>query len=113
MPTIKLLPKRDKVKTKRFDKKPKNYKKSGKQEMIHKLVYCTERWRKLRLAYIIEHPLCEECLKNGKTVPATEVHHQVPISKGQSELEIISLGFDAKNLMALCEQCHHQIHKKP
>ena len=32
-------------------------------------------WRKIRNLYISKHPLCEECLKIDRLVPADEVHH--------------------------------------
>ena len=56
------------------------------------------RYRKLRELYINKHPLCEECLKHGRTVPAEEVHHIVPVKWGGKH------SFD--NFMALCQSCH-------
>lgn len=46
-------------------------------------------------------PLCEMCLKNHKTTPATEVHHIRPLSRGGTH--------DEDNLMALCKPCHSKI----
>jgi 5-methylcytosine-specific restriction enzyme A len=38
-------------------------------------------WQRERLAYLHEHPLCEDCLEQGKTEAATEVHHMDYVHK--------------------------------
>ncbi|MDR1002423.1 MAG: HNH endonuclease [Oscillospiraceae bacterium] len=63
----------------------------------HNKIY-GRRWRTIRDLYIQAHPLCEECLKSGKYVPADEVHHIVPTDQGGTH--------DFANLMALCQSCH-------
>lgn len=59
------------------------------------------RWRKIRKAFLAAHPLCEMCKRNGRTVPAEEVHHVLPVSEGGTHA--------ASNLMALCKRCHSSI----
>lgn len=61
-------------------------------------------WNKVRLAYIAEHPLCEDCNARGKTTPAREVHHIIPLADGGDRT-------DWNNLVALCSYCHHQRHR--
>ena len=39
-------------------------------------------WRKVRERYVQSHPLCEQCLKEGRMTPTEEVHHIKPISQG-------------------------------
>ena len=56
------------------------------------------RWRKIRNLYISKHPLCEECLKAGRYIPADEVHHIKPTDQGGTHAE--------DNLMSLCQSCH-------
>jgi len=56
------------------------------------------RWRKIRELYLSKHPLCEHCLEIDLLVPATEVHHIVPVSEGG--------GDEDANLMSLCKACH-------
>jgi len=56
------------------------------------------QWRKIRTLYISKHPLCEECEKSGRLVPATEVHHIIPLDEGGSNAD--------ENLQALCKPCH-------
>jgi len=56
------------------------------------------RWRDVRAAYLASHPLCVDCLKRGRPVAATEVHHIVRLSKGGDHGE--------NNLIALCHGCH-------
>ena len=56
------------------------------------------RWRKIRDLYYSKHPLCEECLKHGRLVPADEIHHIVPVDQGGSH--------DDDNLVSLCQSCH-------
>lgn len=61
-------------------------------------------WRKIRNRYIKAHPLCEECLANGRMTPATEVHHILPVNHGGSN--------DETNLKSLCKPCHSKITAK-
>lgn len=74
-------------------------------------IYNSKEWKHLRRSYISEHPLCEECLKNGKVTPAQEVHHIVKFSTGKTEAEVKSLAYDETNLMSLCSKCHKEKHK--
>lgn len=56
------------------------------------------RWRRLRTAYLVAHPLCVECQKRGAIVLATDVDHVVARRNGGSD--------DESNLQALCHACH-------
>lgn len=62
--------------------------------------YGTE-WRNIRNRYVMLHPLCEECAKQGKLTPTEEVHHIKPLAHGGTN--------DDENLMALCKSCHSRI----
>lgn len=61
-------------------------------------------WKRIRDRYISLHPLCEECLKEGRSTLATEVHHRIPLGDGGTNEE--------KNLEAVCKACHSRIHAK-
>ena len=78
----------------------------------HHAVYNTGTWRKLRLWWLSEHPLCARCLNVGKFVSAIDVHHIIEIDKGATLMEKRTLGFDAENLESLCKDCHKEEHKK-
>lgn len=56
------------------------------------------KWQKLRLAYLTRNPLCVDCLQQGETTAAQEVHHIIPKAEGGTE--------EPSNLMALCKPCH-------
>ena len=58
------------------------------------------RWRKLRARFLADHPLCEECLRAGRAVAATDVDHIIP-HRGNPDLM-----WDEENLQALCHSCH-------
>ena len=59
-------------------------------------------WKRIRERYVREHPLCEQCLKEGRFTPVEEVHHIVPLSHG---------GTNAwSNLMSVCKSCHNKLH---
>lgn len=58
-------------------------------------------WRKIRTRYIKAHAFCEDCLSRGRYVPATEVHHKLPLKDGGTN--------DESNLMSLCKSCHSRI----
>ena len=61
-------------------------------------------WKRIRDRYAAQHPLCEQCLKEGRYTPVEEVHHILPISKGGTHAE--------SNLMSLCQSCHTKIHRE-
>ncbi len=58
------------------------------------------RWRRMRKAFLQRHPLCVECMKEGKVTPATVVDHIVP-HRGDPRLF-----WDVKNWQPLCKGCH-------
>ena len=62
-------------------------------------VYNTQRWRRVRAAFLARNPLCCDCLERGDRVPATEVDHVIPLSEGGRPY-----AFD--NLAARCKSCH-------
>ena len=75
---------------------------------IRRKAYNNTEWRKLRDTYIKEHPLCEDCLNEGKVVPAEDVHHiRSPFQNGECNKALL---LDYNNLMALCKQCHNKRH---
>ena len=59
-------------------------------------------WKRIRDRYAAAHPLCEQCLKEGRLTSVEEVHHILPISQGGTH--------DTSNLMSLCQSCHTKIH---
>ena len=66
--------------------------------------YKSTRWLKLRQIKLNHSPLCEQCLKEGRTTAATLVHHIKPIEEGGAM-------YDYSNLMSLCSECHNKIHQ--
>lgn len=66
-------------------------------------VYNTSIWRKLRQAKLMTSPLCEVC----KKAPAYDVHHKESFVNKSNWQE---LAFDSTNLLAVCRNCHNEIH---
>lgn len=60
----------------------------------------TARWQRYRLTFLAQHPLCAECERAGRIVPATVVDHVVP-HKGDE-----ALFWDHANHRPLCKPCH-------
>jgi len=58
------------------------------------------KWRRARIRYLREHPLCVECLSKGQVAAATVVDHVIP-PKGDYELF-----WDESNWQSLCK-FHH------
>lgn len=98
MPTINKLP-----------KKSREYNNAGNRAERQK-IYSTQQWKKLSKAYLMMHPLCEECLKAGKVTPAVHVHHIVSFMTASDELKRLELALDSNNLEALCVACHTAKH---
>ena len=61
-----------------------------------------EGWRRIRAAYVKRHPLCEDCLKEGRVTPVEQVHHILPLRDGGTN--------DFSNLRSLCAACHARTH---
>lgn len=100
MPTLNLQKKTKKETNQRNEN-------TASREMRRKAYNNTE-WRKLRDTYIKEHPLCEDCLNEGKVVPAEDIHHiRSPFQNGECNKALL---LDYNNLMALCKQCHNKRH---
>lgn len=59
-------------------------------------------WEKLRAAKLADDPLCEHCEKQGRTTPAQDVDHIIPIR------ERPDLRLARDNLQSLCRPCHNR-----
>lgn len=59
-------------------------------------------WQRIRNAYARRHPLCEDCLAEGRTTPMEQVHHILPLREGGAN--------DWENLRSLCAACHARTH---
>ena len=73
-------------------------------------VYSSSRWKKLRLAKLMQQPLCEMCLLRKKIVPAVDVHH-IDSFLNYNGYRRISLAYDINNLLSLCKECHSWLHR--
>lgn len=60
----------------------------------------TGDWQKARKAWLLEHPLCVECEREGEFVTAIDVDHIVP-HRGDRELF-----WDQENWQGLCKRHH-------
>ena len=69
------------------------------------------RWRELRGRALAAHPLCQDCEAQGLWVPATEVHHVVPVETAFGYAEKERLMFNPTNLRCLCHSCHMREHR--
>ena len=95
----------------KIERKKKTYeRKQTDMRALRAKCYSNSTWRKLRDTYMHSHPICEECLKQGKVTPAEDIHHKKSPFKG-GEINY-SLLLDPENLMALCKDCHAEHHNK-
>lgn len=62
--------------------------------------YHSRKWYNLSRAFLQDHPLCEECKKNGILKAAQCVDHIVPYPICKDYF------FDRRNLQALCFDCN-------
>ena len=56
-------------------------------------------WKKMRSVYLAGHPWCADCLREGKYVPAIDVHH---VQRHMGDRAT----FNSSPLEALCHSCH-------
>ena len=90
------------------EKKPRPERKETDMRKLRRIAYNDTRWRKERDTFLKEHPLCDDCLAKGKITPATDVHHiRSPFQHGEINYNLL---LDYDNLMALCKDCHGNLH---
>jgi 5-methylcytosine-specific restriction protein A len=78
------------------------------EKLLRRKAYNNTAWRKLRDEHIRNFPLCDNCLANGKVVPAEDVHHKVsPFRNGEINWTLL---LDPDNLQSLCRKCHGEEH---
>lgn len=58
------------------------------------------RWREVRDAYLVAHPLCVICHMRGILVAATVVDHRIPHKGDMAKF------WDRCNWQSLCKSCH-------
>lgn len=92
-------------------KKPKK-KENNLYDEERRKIYKSARWRNLRALKIADQPLCELCLKEGKTTIAEDVHHIISFMSTDDPLKRKFLAYDYKNLMSICKMHHQMIHNQ-
>lgn len=78
----------------------KQYEKYGRDSETRKRY--GRAWKRIRDSYAATHPLCEQCLKEGRYTKVEQVHHIKPLAEGGTHAR--------ENLMSLCSACHARIH---
>jgi 5-methylcytosine-specific restriction protein A len=63
-------------------------------------IYHSNRWRKLRAAFMSKHPLCVRCLSYDIVTVATDLDHVVAVAIDKS------LQWKTSNMQPLCKSCH-------
>lgn len=61
--------------------------------------YLSVAWRRFRDWYINQHPLCEQCEREGRLTPAAMVDHIIEIKDG-------GMLTSEENAESLCWKCH-------
>ena len=75
-------------------------------------IYNSERWRRLRAMKLAISPLCEMCEKDGRVVPAEDIHHIVSFMDVTDPEQRYLLAYDLNNLMSLCKRHHQAVHNR-
>ena len=71
--------------------------------------YKSTAWKNCRNSYMkMKGGLCEDCYRQGKIIPAEEVHHIKELTRQNITDPSITLSYD--NLAALCHDCHMKRH---
>ena len=60
----------------------------------------TKRYQNARREFLLAHPLCKACEREGRTMAAVELDHVVPADKAPE------LFWDTTNWQGLCRPCH-------
>ena len=74
--------------------------------------YNNTYYQKIRGYYMRCHPWCERCLREGKYSPASDCHHVIsPFEGNKTHEQKYELLTNANNFIALCRDCHNEIHQ--
>lgn len=74
--------------------------------------YNSTEWKRCRESYKKSvGGLCEMCKARGKITPAKVVHHKIHLNA--QNIDDVNLTLNFSNLMALCQDCHAEIHGTP
>lgn len=68
-------------------------------------LYYSRQWKQISMLYRKQHPLCEECERNGRITPADLVDHIIAVGEGGSM-------WSWDNLQSLCISCHNKKHSE-
>lgn len=81
---------------------PKHAKEINKRSTTkNQAFYQSPAWKRLRAAYIAQHPLCAECEAMGRTEPANIIDHVIEMADDPSK------ALDWNNLRGLCTSHHN------
>lgn len=58
------------------------------------------QWLRFAKRFLADHPLCDDCMGQGRIEPAVEVHHKSKLK------DFPQLKYDQGNLSGLCKSCH-------
>ena len=98
MPTINRLKKLPKPERKEIE--------PTEQKLLRRKFYNSTKWQKLREDFIKLHPLCEQCLSEGKVTAADQVHHKRSPFDYKAGTINWELGLDPDNLESICAYHH-------
>lgn len=71
--------------------------------------YKSTQWEQCRLSYLKSvGGLCEQCKAQGRITPAKIVHHKIFLNQSNINDPMVTLNWNC--LMAVCHECHDQIH---
>ncbi len=78
---------------------------SKQRDSMSTRFYNSTLWGRIRKIQLSRQPLCEACLSEGRTTPATVVDHIEAIKESGPQL-------DLENLQSLCASCHSKKHSE-
>lgn len=74
--------------------------------------YGCKAWHNLRDSKLLDQPLCECCLSQGRIREADCVHHRIVFGSAPTDDMRWQYFLDYDNLVSLCTECHRMIHKQ-
>ena len=93
-----------------INKPKKKQKNLTVNEQIRRDIYRSKQWKKIRLAKLMQNPLCEICLQNNIITSAVDVHHIQSFVNIFDPLRRKEIAYNFDNLQSLCKVCHQKIH---
>ncbi len=90
-------------------KKKREYNDYNGKRAKRQSVYNTTTWKDMRLSYLMQHPVSEISVWEGRPKLTEHIHHIISFLD-VPESEMLKYAYDSNNLLAVTAEEHNRLH---